>query len=276
MWPLYTDLTKQIFRYLPYYTCILRAVCKSWRDVCADITKLDQFTWIIVVDNRLSKLFAGIINNDWMEKISLSKSLWVVSKRSYPHGHKITYVSYISLINGRCTHLACENPKIMLRPTTYEYWETLIDMETSDAGSLLMMYVTKYQYGATWLMKKCYERGKIELALQILNTINVTAQSTRYIETIAKHTKLITALTLRMHIHREYLIEIAARNYNVELLDILFSISFNSSDVRTVLFHSHYTSHHRALVTWLYNRCNPHCDFISTELTQQIAKIYRQ
>jgi hypothetical protein len=168
----------------------------------------------------------------------------------------------------------------MMLPTTYEYWETLIDMDIDmdmgRADSLIMLYVTKYHYGATWLMKKCYERGKIDLALRILNTIKITAESTRYIETLAKHTKLITALAARLCIHKDYLLEIATRNYNTELLEILVNESFDSSNVRTILWHSHYTPYHKAIVTWLYMKCISHPEFISAELVQQIKVIYRR
>lgn len=138
-----------IFGFVPYYKCVLRAVCKRWCvmiGVCGRLT--DKFTWDMMYDH--GRIGCIIVHH--------------YQKIKHGHVHRPSDGSQTFLIDRYCD---CYKPRSLTRLIMFtglgaSYWRTIIQYDITRRRTVrnsLMMHFAQYELGLFPLARMLMEYG---------------------------------------------------------------------------------------------------------------------
>jgi hypothetical protein len=161
--------------------------------------------------------------------------------------------THLLLIDGNCNHLISEDPRF-ITPTSSKYWIDLIINDSREMQrSIIVRYANNSAYGAAWLMTHCCLNNRIDLALAILQKIEVSKTSTRFIGAFANFTPIIVAIHEKLGLCLDYLIKLGAIYNNIELLEYVFIPTEHC--INEILRQARVFSHYKNICTWLSGKC---------------------
>jgi len=243
------DVARQIFSYLPHYNCILRAVCKSWRDLVS--------TYEITIEDKLVFIMSHGV--DFIEKYLQMKSTSLVKRQVREEESPV--FSFRGIFDSPSD----------ITPGTNEFWTQIVKCESRFAKrSLIMNYIKHTQYGATWLIRQCIANAREYLAIKILNACPRVSTAGRIF--FLNSTKLLQAIGKRTPLDRNGMLSCATRDCELGALEWLLGASFGRAQIRIMPAEIMKSNKKPQQLNWLTSKCNSGRRGLSPKLPKILAE----